>query len=150
MRDECQQEEAKVSYARRVLQGKLDIVRAEVARRQDGGAESDVLDHLSEILADHGVRPAGAARATRFLVPPEDSNRRRSEDNVADDDALAALHERDAEELSALVETLTARERSTSTARRLLLDRIDALQDELTSRYKSEGLDVSDILARRM
>jgi hypothetical protein len=36
MRDDCQAEEARLSYERRLLQGKLDIARAEAARRGTG------------------------------------------------------------------------------------------------------------------
>jgi hypothetical protein len=67
LRSECEQEESGLSYARRVLQGRLDIVRAEVLRRSEAGqdAAADLLGSLPRILADDerpgrdGVRPTG-------------------------------------------------------------------------------------------
>lgn len=62
--DELYEEEQKVSYRRRVLHGKIDILRAELVRRlkedRDAGREivsgSDI-ERLIEILANdlHGV-----------------------------------------------------------------------------------------------
>ena len=56
LKDELEAEERRVSYERRILHGKIDILRAElVARLQRSGGRS-VLDHLdverlTEILA---------------------------------------------------------------------------------------------------
>ncbi|MEN3341129.1 MAG: hypothetical protein V7644_533 [Actinomycetota bacterium] len=61
--DEYTREEQEVSYRRRILHGKIDILRAEVvARLQKTGGRS-VLEHvdvdsLSEILAGKAVKPA--------------------------------------------------------------------------------------------
>jgi anti-sigma-K factor RsiG len=58
-----QAEEQEVSYARRILHGKIDILRAElVARLQASGGQS-VLDQvdverLTEILAGKAIPPA--------------------------------------------------------------------------------------------
>jgi hypothetical protein len=61
--DELQKEEQEVSYRRRILHGKIDILRAElVARRQRSGGQSVLdevdLDRLSEILAGKAVPPS--------------------------------------------------------------------------------------------
>jgi hypothetical protein len=63
--DELQQEEQEVSYRRRILHGKIDILRAElVARlqRQVGAGESPLsevdVDRLTEILAGKSTPPA--------------------------------------------------------------------------------------------
>ena len=61
--DQLEQEELEVSYQRRLLHGKIDILRAElVARlRQSGGRsvldQMDV-DRLTEILTGKAVPPA--------------------------------------------------------------------------------------------
>jgi hypothetical protein len=61
--DELQREEQEVSYRRRILHGKIDILRAElVARLQKTGGkgvleEVDV-DRLSEILAGKAPPPS--------------------------------------------------------------------------------------------
>jgi len=65
--DQLQQEEQEVSYRRRLLHGKIDILRAElVARlqRQVGAGESPLsevdVDRLTEILAGNAAPPADA------------------------------------------------------------------------------------------
>ena len=65
--DDLQREEQEVSYRRRLLHGKIDILRAElVARlqRQVGAGESPLsevdVDRLTEILAGKASPPADA------------------------------------------------------------------------------------------
>lgn len=151
MRDECEEEESGISFARRVLQGKLDIVRAEALRRREAGSETaaSVLESLPSILSEANQQSGPAARATRFLVPPSVQHHRRAVDQIADEGALARVRDRDDEELSDLVTQLSQKESELSTTRRQLLDRIDALQAELTRRYKSGTADVSELLAPR-
>ena len=61
--DELEQQERKISYERRLLHGKIDILRAElVARLKETGGKS-VLDQvdverLTEILTGKSVPPA--------------------------------------------------------------------------------------------
>lgn len=148
MRDECEEEESGISFARRVLQGKLDIVRAEAVRRRDAGSATaaSVLESLPGILGDGGVTGGPAPRATRFLVPPSVQHHRRAVDQIADEGALASVRDKSDEELAELVAQLSEKESQLSTTRRVLLDRIDALQDELTQRYKSGTANVSELL----
>ena len=60
---ELQKQEQEVSYTRRILHGKIDILRAElVARLQESGGQS-VFDHvdverLTEILTGKAAPPA--------------------------------------------------------------------------------------------
>jgi hypothetical protein len=65
--DDLQREEHEVSYRRRLLHGKIDILRAElVARlqRQVGEGEGPLsevdVDRLTEILAGKAAPPTGA------------------------------------------------------------------------------------------
>lgn len=149
-RDECEEEESGVSFARRVLQGRLDILRAEVLRRRDAGQpELDtVLAALPDILgADHSSSHPAQARATRFLVPPTVRYHRRDVDQILDEESVAGLQTRPVDELREIVERLASKERELSDRRRALLDRIDALRDELLRRYKSGEAHVADVLA---
>lgn len=160
MRDECEEEESGVSYARRVIQGRLDILRAEALRRRDdtagGGDVRSLLDALPKILGDERspasrdeisptpLRP----RVSRFLVPPNVQYHRRDIDRIADDDALAALPQKPTDELTRLVDQIRDKERELSERRQRLFQRIDALQDELARRYKEGQADVGDVLRR--
>jgi hypothetical protein len=63
MIDELQQQEQEISYRRRLLHGKIDILRAELqSRLKEAGPESILaqvdLDRLSEILAGKAAPPA--------------------------------------------------------------------------------------------
>ncbi|HVV90822.1 MAG TPA: hypothetical protein VHB53_10035, partial [Solirubrobacterales bacterium] len=47
LRNEAEQEEADLSYVRRLLQGRVDIIRAELARRRGEFGESEsIIDQL--------------------------------------------------------------------------------------------------------
>jgi hypothetical protein len=61
--DELQQEEQEVSYRRRILHGKIDILRAElVARLQKTGGKGVLeqvdVERLTEILTGKGAPPS--------------------------------------------------------------------------------------------
>lgn len=151
-RDDCEEEESGVSFARRVLQGRLDILRAEIMRRRDDGQEEaqSVLAALPDILgSERATADPSQARATRFLVPPNVQYHRRDVDQIVDEDSMTGLHARPLEEIRDVVERLAVKERELSDRRRELLDRIDALREELLRRYKSGEAHVSDVLAGR-
>ena len=152
MRDECEEEESGISYARRVLQGKLDILRAEALRRRDEGNGQEVrslLDALPTILSDDAASRAPRVRVTRFLVPPGVQHHRRAVERIADDQTLANLAQRPPGDLTALVQRIADKERELSALRRELLDRIDALQEELARRYRGGTANVAEVLQRR-
>src|SRR4051812_38239503 len=72
-RAECQNVEGSLSYLRRLVQGRLDIVLSELHRRQEGEESSDlssIIDHLPEILSDH-VRGSGNARPPTTVDPAD-------------------------------------------------------------------------------
>ena len=150
-RAECQALEVSLSYLRRLVQGRLDIVLAEAHRRQAGDPEQDLealVARLPEILSEH-VHAPGMGRLSTFMAPgdeeaePELSARL---DEVAGADRLAHLPSLTDDEIQALVDDLTALEREVSTHRRALHERIDALQEELVRRYKTGEASVDSLL----
>ncbi len=60
---QLEQEEDEISYRRRLLHGKLDILRAELVARLQKKGEGELgqvdLDRLTEILAGKTAPPAG-------------------------------------------------------------------------------------------
>lgn len=60
-RAEASAEESDLSYLRRVLHGRLDIIAAETTRRADGD-QSPLVTRLTEILADPPSRRVASAR----------------------------------------------------------------------------------------
>jgi hypothetical protein len=144
MRDDCREEEAHLSFARRVLQGRLDIVRAVVARRsgEDGQAgQGNLLEGLPQILADEpqGPTPVVDAHVVPVLDDPGTGGGRRSEDALVLDASLGRLPDLPDGELLSLVERLSAEERRVSDLRRRVLDALDTLQAELVRRYSADA-----------
>lgn len=146
MRDECREEEARLSYARRLLQGRLDIVRAELARRRQGEDATGLVDALASILADE---PPARSRVLRNapLYNPEEADARRRDDAQLGDPALGRLPELDDAEAAALAERLASDEREISDLRRTVLAHLDRLQQELIARYRDGAVALDDIVS---
>jgi hypothetical protein len=136
-RDDCLAEREYLSLLRRLVQGRAEILKAEVERR-GGGEQAPLVDRLAEILAGE---PQGPARgeAVRISVPEEEMllARRRVERLVADA-GLSDPGALDDDRLAGAVEVLAGEEREVSTARSDVLAILDALQDELKRRYKDD------------
>lgn len=146
----CEGQEAAVSYARRVLQGRLDIVRAELERRRDAGEATAgaLLSDLPAVLAgDHVATDPARARVSSVSVPPAADELVASIDADLGESRLADLAERDDAELADLIAALERHEASLSSTRRALFDSIDALRTELAERYKDGRARVADLLA---
>ena len=149
MRAECVAVETGLSYFRRMVQGRLDIVESEQARRAEGidaAGLPDLIGQLPEILAEHR-RPDGIGRLPQSLTPPEPDPVLVDElDELAGPGKLSTLTELPDDELTELADELGELERRVSERRRLLFDRIDALQAELTRRYQSGEANVETLL----
>ena len=74
LRRDSQRDEADLSYLRRLLQGRIDILRAELARRT--APETPVVDRLSEILADTPSLHRTSARHVTLSTPRREEYRR--------------------------------------------------------------------------
>jgi len=148
MRDDCREEEAVLSFARRVVQGQTDIARAEQARRS-GGHEANLVDELSGILAEKadGERDPLKARTSPLFVPGDQAYASRLHDPHIDDPELSRIPDLDDEELAALRERLSGQEVQVSELRRSVLDHLDALQAELVRRYRDGAGDVDAVVA---
>lgn len=142
----CEEAEEGVSYARRLLQGRLDLLRAELLGRDGRGAES-LLEALPSILAGDGSHgDPMKARATRLRVPPSADAHAEALDAIADKATLLDPRPLALDELADLVEALKEHERQLSALRRALFLRIDALRDELAARYKDGRADIQELL----
>lgn len=142
----CEEAEEGVSYARRLLQGRLDLLRAELRGRDEHGA-SHLLDALPSILAgDESHGDPMKARATRLRVPPSADAHAEALDAIADEATLLHPGDLDLTALRSLVEQLAEHERQLSALRQALFERIDALRDELAARYKDGRADVGELL----
>jgi RsiG-like len=136
-RDECYAEREYLSLLRRLVQGRAEILRAEIERRGSGEAGS-LVDRLSTILSSEGQGPS-RGEAVKVGLPEEEMllARRRVERLVADAE-ISDPGSLDDERLAAAVELLVGEEHEVSQARSDVLQVMDALQDELKRRYRDD------------
>ncbi|MFG3228325.1 ABC transporter substrate-binding protein [Kitasatospora sp. NPDC048194] len=158
LRRETLAQEADLSYLRRLLHGRMDILRAELDRRPggnparaarpagDGGGE--LLDRLPAILTD---APSTVRRSARHVTlgPPRTQESQLEADALMGDVQLADLAAHPAEELLAALERLRAHEREVSGRRRRLLRTADGCSAEITRRYRDGEARVDDLLSER-
>ena len=145
-RREAEQEEADLSYIRRMLQGRMDILRAELARRASGG--DAIVDHLSAVLADTGRSDHGLGRFLRVEPSRVDEHRRLVEQIVADV-GVSEVQGRSDDDLRQALGRLEDFEQGISEDRRAVQKVMDALTAEVAARYKSGAASVDDLLAER-
>lgn len=159
-RAELQEAEGALSYVRRIVQGRLDIVASERQRRAGGnepaaapggpsdGSVGDLVEHLPGILADSGVRGGiGVGRPPMQLDPGEDAAGLLADlDRQVDPGRLTDLPSLSDGDLAGLTEELAGIERQLSDHRRALHERIDAMQAELVNRYRTGQASVDSLL----
>ena len=155
LRTRCSQVEADVSLARRIVQGRLDIIGYE-ARRRSGDADAadalpGLLFDLPSLMTDE-PQPEGraAARGARpiSINAPGDVAALLVErlDAVASPGELTSVSTVSDTDLANLLERLRAYENELSAVRRRLHDRIDALQPEIGRRYRDGEASVDSLL----
>jgi len=142
-RREAEQEEADLSYVRRMLQGRMDILRAELARRAGGGEK--IVEHLSQVLADTGRSDHGLGRFLRVEPSRVDEHRRLVEQVIADVGVSDVEHLSD-DDLRASLGRLEGFERGVSEDRQRVQQVMDALTTEVAERYRSGSASVDDLL----
>lgn len=145
MRSETEQEETDLSYLRRLLQGRLDILRAEQARRRGEGPGGSLIDALPGILADDRSAPRGFGRHAAVEPSELDSHRRHVEALVTDAE-VSDPGRHDDDTLARLVDVLDREEQEVSRNRRKVQAVMDACSAELGRRYREGAVDVGDLL----
>jgi hypothetical protein len=146
LRDEAEQEEADLSYLRRMLQGRVDIIEAELARRRgEFGDSGSIIDQLPRILADDRSPARGLGRHSIIEPSRVDEHRRLAERLVGDSD-LSALSGRTADQLEETLMRFGDHERQISEQRHAVQVVMDACAHEITRRYREGEADVSALL----
>ena len=148
LRADAEQEEVDLSYIRRMIQGRLDILRAELNRRE-GASGQDLVKGLAAILADEPRAPArGLGRHTTMEPSRADSHRRYVEALVADVD-LSDVSARSTDELAHAMRTLSEEEQELSAKRRQVQRVMDECGAEITRRYRDGEADVDTLLGQQ-
>ncbi|MET9436259.1 ABC transporter substrate-binding protein [Streptomyces sp. NPDC006551] len=143
LRRDAQGDEADLSYVRRMLQGRIDILRAELARRTD--PEAPVLDRLSEILADAPSRLRTSARHVTLSTPRSEEYRRLATEMLSEVE-LSDLSARTDEELHQAMGRLAGYEQQVSRRRQQLQRTADDCSAEIARRYREGEAQVDDLL----
>jgi hypothetical protein len=148
MRTECLDVETGLSYLRRMVQGPLDIVNRELVRREVGGRvdRATLIDELPGILAD-GPRPPGRGRLSQQLEPSAvDPELAAQLDEILGGGVIGDVTTISDDQLVELRSRLEAFEQVVSERRHAYHGRIDALQAELTRRYRTGEASVDGLL----
>lgn len=132
--------ENELSYYRRLLHGRMDLIRFEQRRRR-GEETQSLIQALPQILAD---QPASAHRGRHIVtdLPPLPDVGRRELDSVLGDDVLTRLDEVGDAELASALEAIGEVEADISERRRLVQEAEDALAAHLAARYRDSGSDL--------
>jgi hypothetical protein len=145
LREEAEQEEVDLSYLRRMLHGRIDIVRAE-QRRRAAGDNGSIVAQLPQILGGDERRPAhGLGRLNTREPTDPDRHRRYVEALVADVDLSDVVNASDAK-LAEALSAYSAEERSVSDLRRRVQAVVDALSSEVARRYRDGEADITRLL----
>ena len=137
-RDLCRGERDYLSFLRRLLQGRRDLLRDEQRRRREGEEPGTVVERVTAVLAE---APRGPSRGEAMVISlPEEEialARRRAE-RLLSDARLSDLEALSDEELEETVGRMEEEERTVSDLRGEVLEVHDALQDELKRRYRNQ------------
>ena len=140
--------DTELSYYRRILHGRMDLLDFELRRR--AGTESrSLIEALPEILADPPSGKTSNPLDRELPVdPPEMAGAgRRAIDQVLGDDFLARLPMLDDAELASIRDSLSETEHTISDQRRAVHDAHDLITGELTRRYRDGLADAGELLS---
>ncbi len=145
-RNLCDEIDTELSYYRRLLHGRMDLLAFEL-RRRSGEETRTLLEALPEIIAGAERSGGTTGRQTPISVPDIPDAGRRPVDRALEDDFLGRLPSIDDAELVDIQSKLTDAEREVSAQRRGVYEAFERIQAELTRRY-GEGLADADELLR--
>lgn len=149
-RSMCGDLDVELSYYRRMLHGRMDLLAFEM-RRRAGEEERTLLEALPQILAEGAYTPSRTGgvpdRSVPIEIPDLPKPGRRLIDRALDDGFLAGLPTMSDEDLRDTQRFLEEMEVEVSQQRRLVHAALDTLQEELTRRYREGLADPGEVLA---
>ncbi len=153
MRTRMQAIENSLSYVRRLIQGRVDIVGGELQRRREGGADgstTDLIGRLPEILAeDRGMGGAASVRPPHSLEPNAEVTAQLEAklEAILASEQMTNVVEMEPAVLKEGLTELNNLEDQVSDARRTMHGLIDAVQAEVTRRYTTGEATVDGLLS---
>ncbi|HEX2026253.1 MAG TPA: aerial mycelium formation protein [Actinomycetota bacterium] len=137
-RDLARGEREYLSFLRRLLQGRRDLLRDELDRRKTGGERQPVVERVVSVMSE-GTR--GPSRGEAPVMPlPEDeiAMARRRVERLVSDAHLSDLEALSDDELGEAVGRIDQEEREVSDARGRVIEVHDVLQEEMKRRLRAE------------
>ncbi len=153
VRSRLQQLENSLSYVRRLIQGRVDIVGGELQRRRDGGDEGnagELIGRLPDILSEaRGDSSPGSVRPPHSLEPDVEVTAKLEAmlEEIVTVDKLSNVVAMDEESLASSLLDLNGLEDQVSDERRTLHRLIDEVQAEVTRRYTTGEATVDGLLS---
>lgn len=144
LRDDAAQEETDLSYLRRLLHARIDIVRAEQRRRAEGGAS--VVAELARILAANAVAPAAGSGRHQAVEPSRAEEHRWRVEALVSDVDLSDVSSMPPEQLASALCAYLAEESVISRCRREVQQVVDRLNAEIGRRYARGSASVDRLL----
>lgn len=140
VRHRLQSLENSLSYVRRLVQGRLDIIGGELQRRRDGGDagdSGDLIGRLPDILSEARGSNPGSVRPPSSLEPDAEltAQLELKLEEAIPLDVLSNVVEIDEVQLTSSLSNLNSLEDEVSQHRRKLHELIDQVQAEVTRRY---------------
>lgn len=150
-RDESQEAADELSYLRRLVQGRLDIVHADLERRA-GGEPTDLASLVERLekgeIISESTHSSGLGRLPATFRPADTDGWIAQElDRIVGADRLPSLPELSDEEMRVIADSLDELERKVSAKRNTLHDIANRLQEEIVRRYKTGEASVDSLLS---
>ena len=146
LRRQAEQEEVNLSYTRRLLQGRLDIVRRELQRRAEDDGRS-LVDLLPEILSEKGRGPAHGLGRHQTVQPHAPEEYESWVNGLTGSTDMSDIADLSDAQLEKAARSLADAESELSERRRGVQQVMDGLAAELGRRYRDGEADVAALLA---
>ena len=146
LRRQAEQEEVNLSFTRRLLQGRLDIVRRELQRRAEHDGRS-LVDLLPEILSEKGRGPAHGLGRHQTVQPSDPEQYETWVNGLTPGVDLSSVSDLPDATLETAARGLAEAEKGLSERRRGVQQVMDTLAGELGRRYREGEADVAALLA---
>ncbi len=143
----CDEVENELSYYRRMLHGRMDLLLFELNRRR-GEETRTLLEALPDILADSASEYHPSGRPTKVKIPDLPDHHRRRIDEVLDADFLTRIALVEESELLDIQLALVEAEAEVSAQRQSVIEVFEVVQAELTTRYKNGLANFDELLGR--
>lgn len=140
----AEEEEAELSYVRRLLQSRLDVIDSELQRRRTSTHSGQaVADVVAILTAETAAEPRHVAPA---LDPSPIAQQRRAVERLLADPALSYVTVLSTDDLAVARERVSTFEQEVSGQRLAVQAVVDSITDELMQRYRNREATIDTLL----